>query len=402
MKILIISQYFYPEQFLINEIAPELVKRGHNVSVICGLPNYPMGRIYDGYKDSYKKNDSINGVNVIRCWQLSRGSSSLKLMLNYLSFTISATYRALTLKETFDVIFCYQMSPITLAIPGLFYKKKYKTPSLIYCMDLWPESIISRQIKKDSIIYDCVRWLSQKIYNGYNRIAISSLSFQHYLNKINRVPSSKIFYLPQHANCEMLNLNLSSQDNGIADFMFAGNIGLIQDLDIIVQAAQILGNRNDYKIHIVGDGSYMKQLRQLVNDYNLSQIFVFHGFQKVEDMPYFYKMADALLITLNGKSAIGGTIPSKLQTYMTTGKVIFGAINGDSQDIIREADCGEYVNAGDYKGLSKLMLNYINNKDYYDHKGENGRKYFKEHFGLNIFISKLVRELSNLVNNKAK
>ena len=204
-------------------------------------------------------------------------------------------------------------------------------------------------------------------------------------------------YLPQHAGTEMLEMDLQAVDNGVADFMFAGNLGKGQCVDVIIKAAALLGKRNDYKVHLVGDGRMRHVLEQMVKENGLEGNVVFYGNQKRADMPSFYKKADVLLITLRGNNEVGNTMPGKLQMYMTTGKPIMGAINGAAVEVIDEAQCGGCVKAGDYEGLAKLMKFYIEHPNEYDVCGKNARRYFKRHFTLENYMDGLENELKKLV-----
>lgn len=239
--------------------------------------------------------------------------------------------------------------------------------------------------------------MSKRIYRGADRILVTSRPFVDYLRRTLSIPTERMAYLPQHAGTEMLDMDLQAEDNGVADFMFAGNLGKGQRVDVIIRAAAILGRRSDYKIHLVGDGRMRRELEQMVNENGLGDNVVFYGNQKRADMPSFYKNADALLITLRGNNEVGNTMPGKLQMYMTTGKPILGAINGAAKEVIEEAQCGSCVNAGDYKGLAKLMKLYINRPKDYDACGKNARSYFKMHFTLECYMDGLEAELQRLV-----
>ena len=399
MKILIVSQYYFPEQFLINEIAPELVKKGNDVTVLCGLPNYPKGKIYNGYEKAYKKVEVINGVRVIRSWLIGRKSGLFNLFLNYLTFAVAATIKIFKLKNKFDIILAYQLSPVSSAIPAAIYAKVKHIPSLIYCMDIWPESISYDIQNKNSILFRLVHLISRKIYSSFDKIVVSSRSFIDYLKITNKISTNKIVYLPQHASSAMLYMELTAAEDNISDFMFAGNLGFAQNLDVIVKAAETLGKRKDYRIHFVGDGSFRPELEIMVKKAGLSEIIFFHGYQNKDDMPEYYKMADALLITLNGNDAVGKTLPSKFQTYITTGKPIIGALNGDGHNAIIEAACGECVFAGDYKGLANIMLNFIEKPHTFKELGLNGRRFFKNNYSLDIFIESLETNLKSTIKS---
>lgn len=403
MRILIVSQYYYPEQFQINDIAPELVRRGHDVTVICGIPNYPKGFVFDGYRleEERKEKEDLyrteTGVKVIHCWQVPRGQSPIKMIRNYWSFAKESKKVIRALEGNFDVVLGYQLSPITSMLAALEYKRRYGAPVLFYTLDIWPISAEAMLHGKKNPLYWWVKRISKRIYLGADRVLVTSRPFIDYLNREHNVPLERMSYLPQHAGTEMLNMDLEADNNNVADFMFAGNLGKGQRVDVIIKAATILGARKDYKIHIVGDGRLRQELESLVKEYGLKDNVVFYGNQKREDMPKYYQMADALLITLRGNNEVGNTMPGKLQMYMTTGKPIFGAINGAASEVIKEAQCGACVEAGDYIGLAKLMEAYISNPKSFNDCGGKARRYFREHFTLEHFMNGLEKELSYLI-----
>lgn len=402
MKILIISQYYFPEQFQINEIAPELVKRGHDVTVLCGIPNYPKGVVFDGYENEEKVRDrereyfEKTGVRVIHVEQVPRGKNPISLIRNYISFARNSRKSVRILEKDFDAVLGYQLSPITSMYAALEYKKQTGTPVMYYTLDLWPVSAEAMLKSKKNPAYLWVKRISRKLYMGADRVVVTSRPFIDYLQKEIGYPVARMSYLPQHANMGMINDDLSAEDNGVADFMFAGNLGKGQRLDVIIKAARILGNRKDYMIHLVGDGRMRGELENMVREYGLEDNVTFYGNQKREDMPRFYKMADALLITLRGNNEVGDTMPGKLQMYMTTGKPIFGAINGAAYEVIKEARCGSCVKAGDYEGLAKLMKLYIEHPSDFVQCGQNARDYFMKHFTLDIYMDGLEKELESM------
>ena len=408
MRILIVSQYFYPEQFQINEIASELVKRGNEVTVLCGMPNYPKGQFFDGYKtldeclDRAAEYEVATGVKVVHVEQKPRGRSPWSLLRNYYSFVKASKKAVKDLPSDFDIVLGYQLSPVTSMFAAIEYKKLHNAPLMYYVLDIWPVSAASMLKSKWNPVYPLVGKWSRKIYQKADRILVTSRPFIEYLHDENRVPVDKLGYLPQHAGDGMIDMDLNAKDNGITDFMFAGNLGNGQRLDVIVNAAAELGARCDYKVHIVGDGSMRAKLEQMVAEKGLEKNFVFYGNQKREDMSEFYRKADALLITLRGNNEVGNTMPGKLQMYMTTGKPILGAINGAAQEVIHEANCGKCVAAGDYKGLASLMKEYIEHPESYidGTLGQNAREYFKKNFTLDIYMDGLCRELEALVKAK--
>lgn len=398
MKILIISQYYYPEQFQINDIAPELVKRGHKVTVLTGLPNYPSGIIPEGYRHGKRRHEILDGVEVIRCNEFERKGGLLNLILNYVSFRYYGIKAAQKLPVGYDVIFCYQLSPVSILEPAMAYKAKYGIPILCYCLDLWPESV-QAYISKSNPIYTYISSYCRKLYQACDRIAVTSFPFINYLHSVNGIDLGKLCYIPQHADDSMLTLDMTTIPIGTINFMFAGNLGKGQKIETIIKAAAILKHRKDFVIHMVGDGTMRHKLEILAHDLGVAEKIIFHGNQKRENMPKFYAMADVLLITLRGNNAVGDTMPGKLQTYMTTGKPILGAINGAANQVIKESRCGACTNAEDYKGLASIMASYIDNPSTYNECGENARKYFKEHFTFKVYMDSLEKELLALIKS---
>lgn len=398
MKVLIISQYYYPEQFQINEIAPELVRRGHQVTVLCGLPNYPKGEIFEGYENRFE--ETIDGVKVVRCKNVPRGHNPLLLVRNYISFYRNANKEVDTLPKEYDVVLSYQLSPVTMALPAIRFKRRTGVPLLLYCLDIWPESAKAHVKWKNGPLYKFIGRVSKHIYGSCDKILVTSKPFISYLSRTHGIPESQFGYLPQHADDSMLSLDLSKKENdGKIHFMYAGNFGAGQTLDVIVKAAAILGHRKDYVVDMVGDGSKRAELDEMVRNNGLTDNIVFHGNHKRAEMHAFYQKADVLLITLRGNNEVGNTMPGKLQMYMTVGKPILGAINGAAHEVIEEAQCGECVNAGDYNGLAGLMKDYLDRPSDYAACGENARHYFKKHFTFEHYMNGLEEELCELVQN---
>lgn len=396
MRILIVSQYYYPEQFQINEIAPELVSRGHEVTVVCGVPNYPKGDIFPGYEGEDRLQEVIDGVRVVRVRQSPRGHNVFSLIRNYFSFVREANNAVDALEGDFDVVLGYQLSPVTSMLPAVRYASRHSKPLLLYVLDIWPESALAHLPVKSGLIFRWLKGVSRKIYNSAARILVTSRPFVNYLNATHGVAPDRMAYLPQHASSEMIDMNLDRGRREVPEFMYAGNLGAGSNLDVIVKAASLLGGRGDYRVHFVGDGSQRQRLEVMVKELGLEEVFVFHGNRKREDMPRFYAMADALLLTLRGNNAVGDTMPGKLQMYMTTGKPILGAINGAGREVIEESGCGRCVPAGDAEGLAAIIKDFIENPRVFADCGVKGRAFFKSHFTLPIFMDALEEQLKSL------
>lgn len=407
LNILIICQYYYPEPFLIHEIAEELVKRQYSVTVLTGLPNYPEGKIYDGYQNGEHRDEVINGVHVIRCDEVGRFGGKLNLIRNYISYARSASKKAKSLGAGFDLVFCYQLSPVMMLAPAIAYKKKYHRTLFTYCLDIWPESAKAHIPDKKifTLAYKAVSVYSRRLYQACDHIAVTSEPFIKYLREIDGVPRDRLSYIPQHSNGEMMGMDLKAEENGVSDFMFAGNLGKGQKLEVIIQAAAKVKKQlkekagsGQFLVHIVGDGSMKVELEKLTDSLGVLDNVVFHGRKSKSEMPKYYRMADALLITLRGNNFVGNTMPGKLQTYMTVGKPIFGSINGATMQVIQEADCGKCVGAEDSDGLAEIMLDYIENSEKYNSCGEKARRYFEQHFTMDVFMDNLEKTLRKVID----
>ena len=363
-KILVVCQYYKPEPFRISDICEEMVRRGHEVQVVTGYPNYPEGILYEGYGKGKHIDEVINGVNIHRCYTIPRKTGTLKRMLNYYSFAISATVYVLSKKcrasdgKPFDVVFCNQLSPVMMGYAAIAYKKKYKVPAIMYCLDLWPESLIAGGITRDSVIYKYFHGVSKRIYRAMDQILITSRLFSEYLQNEFSISADKIDYLPQYAE-GIFEVAEAKEDTKTFDFMFAGNIGEIQSIETIIKAAELLKDES-VRFHIVGGGTDLERLKELGK--NLKNVF-FYGRRPLEEMPEFYKKADAMLVTLKADEVLSMTLPGKVQSYMAVGKPIIGAIDGETEKVIADAECGYSGKAEDAEKLAENIRKFIGNLD---------------------------------------
>lgn len=395
-KILVICQYYKPEPFRISDICEEMVRRGHEVQVVTGYPNYPEGKLYDGYGKRKHIDEVINGVKVHRCYTVPRETGTVKRMMNYYSYAASATKYVLSGQcvasdgGKFDVVFCNQLSPVMMADAAIAYKKKRRVPIVMYCLDLWPESLIAGGITRESKIYKYYHHVSKRIYRQMDKILITSRMFSDYLQKEFGIKKSRIEYLPQYAEGIFEELP-AKEENGTFDFMFAGNIGEIQSVETILKAAEYLQNE-PVKIHIIGGGTDLERLQKIKEEEQLDNV-VFYGRRPLEEMPEFYKKADAMLVTLAADPVLSLTLPGKVQSYMAVGKPIIGAIDGETKKVIEEAECGLCGNADNAELLAENIRRFIS--DDIDRKqfGRNARKFYERYFQTELFMNKLEKEL---------
>lgn len=378
MKILVVCQHYYPENFQITDICESLVQRGYQVTVLTGIPNYPQGEYFDGYDTTSHRHEYRNGVEIVRARELPRHKGLFHLGINYLSFCFFASLKALTLKRDFDVIYSYQLSPILMAVPAILLKWITGKKLFLYCCDLWPESC-EAFLSPHSVFYKIIKWFSTKIYRQGDLIGVESDDFIEYFIQRHGINQEKLLFIPQFADSSYLEKNFHT-DHDTTNFLFLGNVGKAQNLDRFVEAFARVKTTHPYCVHIVGTGSYLKDLQKLVNQYGLMSKFVFHGRHPVEEMGRFYAIADACIMGLTGDSIIGHTIPNKLQGYMAAGKTVIAAIDGAAGNVIRTAECGIAVPAKDVNALAEGIQDYLDFPSKYQSCGENGRIYFKNHF----------------------
>ena len=390
MKILIVSQRYWPENFRITDIAETLVSIGHEVTVLTGLPNYPKGYVFDEYKNGNNRIQNHNGVKIIRANEIGRRNNIIFRFLNYYSFPISAKKIVKKLDKDFDVVLINELSPIMAAEPALLYKKLYGTRVVMYEMDLWPESLLAGGIKKDSFLYNYYKKVSSKIYSKCDKILVSTKEHIDYIKNLPNCNEIDIEYLPQYADSIFEHSNIDDIDNGIIDLMFAGNIGKAQSLDTIIKAANILKNNPKFKFHIVGSGSELENCKRLAAELDINNI-IFYGNKPLSKMPELYALADAMLVTLEDKSYANMTIPGKVQSYMAVGKPIIGSINGSCSNFIKNNKIGYVCNSGDYKALSELIYN-LDETTLKSLKVNSKNIYFQK-YSRKMFINRLINFL---------
>lgn len=389
MKILVVSQHYWPEpMYVLPDICEELVRRGHMVDVVTGVPNYPMGNIYERYRHGANCREVRNGVNIIRTFTIGRRHNVVFRLLNYYSYSFSSTLYTLGLKDEYDVVFTNETSPVMMTRAATAYSLKWGKKCVLYCMDLWPACLTAGGMKESSVIYRFFGYVSKKLYNRADRILITSRMFREYLKKEHGVPDEKIEYFPQYASAQFDHIPKAGKKDGY-DFVFAGNVGAAQSLDIVIQAAKILEGEN-IRWHIIGDGSELENLKRMAS--GMDNI-IFYGRKPHEDMPKYYAMADAMLVLLFNDPFISLTLPGKVQTYMAAGKAILAAAVGEIPLIIEEARCGWCAKAEDVQGFVSIVRRFIAMKNK-EELGRNARVYYEQHFARMQFMDKIEKELT--------
>ena len=379
--ILVISQYFYPEPFRINDICQEWIKRGHKVTVLTGIPNYPEGKIYKGYSWFKKRKENWNGIDIIRLPIISRGHSSIRLILNYYSFVWSGWFWKIFTKIKPDLIFTFEVSPMTQALIGKWFSKKRKIPNYLYVQDLWPENLIVGGIHNKSVIKHYQK-MSDNIYKSCTKIFATSPSFVKAIQ--DRVDDKdKVIYWPQYAESFYKPVQSKSQeipDNDSFKIVFTGNVGFAQGLNILPKVAK-LTNKNVYFV-IVGDGRYKDQLMKETEE--VKEKFLFIDRQPSEKIPEILCSCDAAFISFMDEPLFEKTIPAKLQSYMACGMPILASAFGETKRIIEEAKCGICTPLGDEQSLSLAIEDLI--KADRSVMSKNALKYCNENFNKDTLI----------------
>lgn len=385
--ILVISQVFYPEQFRINDMCQEWIKRGYKVTVLTGIPNYPQGKFYDGYGFFKKRKEHWNGIDIIRIPVIPRGSNVIGLVLNYFSFPFSGYFWNLFNKIKADYVFMFETSPMTQCVIGVWYAKKHKVPLYLYVQDLWPENVEIVTGITHPIVIEPIQKMVDYIYKNCNEIFVTSPSFVRAVcDRKKQVPEHKVHYWPQYA--EEFYRPMSREyveeipETDAFKVIFTGNVGYAQGLDILPKTASILKEHGKKVLFcIVGDGRYMEEFKREIDRLQVEEMFCMVGRKPAEQIPKLLAACDAAFLSFMETKLFEMTIPAKLQSYMACGMPIIAAAGGETERIIKEAECGIYSPSGDVmtlvEALEKMM--YCS-RDELKKMKDNSRTYFNEHF----------------------
>lgn len=362
MRLLVVSQYFWPENFRINDLVAEMVRRGHEVTVLTGLPNYPDGQVFQEFRSAPDRYVRYEGADVIRVPMMPRGHRGLRLMLNYLTFALSASMVGpwRLRRRQFDIIFAYEPSPITVGLPAAAMRALKRAPLALWVLDLWPETLQAIGVVRSRSILWAVGKLVSFIYRRCDLILAQSNSFIPQIRKYagNR---SRVMYFPSWAESvfDMRQIVRAAEVpsmQGSFDVMFAGNIGDAQDFPAILAAAEKLKSNVHIRWLIVGDGWMAHWVAEEIGRRGLQDCVLMLGRYPLERMPSFFKCADALLVSLKNEPIFSMTIPGKLQSYFAAGIPVIAMLNGEGAEVVRNSRSGLTCSAGDHDGLAAAVL----------------------------------------------
>jgi len=407
MNILIVTQYYWPENFRINDLAESLYKTGYNVTVLTGLPNYPEGKLYKGYKWRVLK-ETHNNVNIVRIPLIVRGkATNIRLFLNYASFAIFASILSpFIIKKNIDAIFIYGGSPITKSIPALVLKFFLKIPVFLWVLDLWPESVFVNNRVKSKILFKAIQAMTKWIYKRCDSILVQSKAMINPIIK-NGGNIDKIVYFPSWAEDQFLKPAKDLSDYNLIEKLpkgfyitFAGNIGEGQDIETIINVAENLKSIETIHWLIIGYGSKFDWLKKNVKKRNLQKNVHVLGKKPLETMPMYFSFSDVLLASLKKKDIYALTLPGKIQSYMASAKPIIVMIDGESSRIIEESKSGIAVPSEDAQGLIKAVKKMYNmSSKELKEMGKNGKKYYLDNFDFSQTLKRFNRLYNNSISN---
>lgn len=384
MRILVFSHYFWPEDFRINDLLHELSLKGHAIEVITGKPNYPEGNIFEDFKNAPEYFQNYKNIRITRLNILPRGNNLFSQFLNYLSYVYKTSIFVVTnyKKINFDLIFVYMPSPITVCIPAILLKFLTRKPMIYWVLDLWPETLRAIGL---------IRWkinlfLLSKIINFfYNRADLILGSSHSFVKSISSRSSTPVNFFPNWAEGifeEYEFIEYEPDSEGTFSILFAGNIGISQDLEKVVDAFSIARKNNSaLKLKIVGEGRNLQSVKNKVQELNLGKSVIFYGRKPISQMPKIYEDADALIISLKNDEALSKTIPGKLPSCLISKRPILSMASGEVSEIVNASNCGLTAMSGEVDDLARNMLSISNKKIEELRKiGLNGHIFYNENF----------------------
>lgn len=402
MKILIVSQYFWPESFQINEISKSLKELGHEIEVLTGIPNYPQGKFYDGYGIFKNRKQNYNGIKIHRVPIIPRGKKGgdKRLIPNYLSFVLMGSIAVLfKIFKKYDVILVYGTSPITQAYPALLLRWITKVPVCLYVYDLWPEALFAHGIGKKPFIKKLLYKIVYGIYKRSDKIFISSEGFRNSIIS-SGYDSKNLHYIPNWADdfyrplesTGFLRKQLNLDKNTFI-VMYAGNIGHAQSFDTVLEAAKILKDNKKIYFVILGDGTLKQWAENKAIEYGLKNIF-FLGRKPAEEMPKYFAEADAMIVSLAKGYNRSLTLPGRVQAFMKSGKPILACADGETSRVIKESGAGLTCEAEDYVGLASMIKKISEMpKEELDKMKKNALNYYQRNFNKEKLLKKIEKLL---------
>ncbi|HGM5582904.1 TPA: glycosyltransferase family 4 protein [Pseudomonas putida] len=409
LKVLIVTQYFWPENMRINDLVRDLGEKGHQVTVLTGLPNYPEGEVFEAFRHAPEDFSRYHQAEVVRVPMLARGKRSLTLMLNYASFFLSAsTLGAFKLRgREFDAVFVYAVSPIMAAIPAIVIGRLKRAPVFVWVLDLWPETLRAVGVIKSPGLLKLVGRMVSWIYNRTDYLLLQSHGFFENVKRYCTAPISddRLVYFPSWAEDDFSSTSASTRlievDPAVFTVAFAGNLGESQDFPSILEAAELLRGNVAVRWVIAGDGRMGDWLAEQVRERGLENVHLL-GRHPLEEMPGLFACSDALLVSLKTNDVFEQTIPGKVQAYLASGRPLLGMINGEAARVIRESGAGLACDSSDGKGLARIITELAGlTAEQRADMGKAGRDYYLTHYSKARLMERLVSHFRTATQRKA-
>jgi len=400
LRILVISQYFWPEPFRINGFVEELRAAGAEVSVLTGQPNYPEGRVYEGYRwYRWGAERHLVGYPVYRLPLIPRGrSGAIGLSLNYLSFILFGWLLGpwLLRGRQFDVMFVYGISPILQGFVGLPLRRLKRAKLVLWVQDIWPDVLVGTGFVKNRRLLGLVGRVVAFLYRRSDLLLTQSEAFIAPVKA--RAGPTPVEYFPNSGD---------PPEGGIAspptaltgrfDIVFAGNLGRAQALGTIAEAAALIADQPDIHITLFGSGAMEAWLAQEIETRRLANISI-GGRLPPEAMPDVYRRASAVLLTLVADEMVNLTVPSKLQSYLGAGVPIIAAVTGEPARIVAESGGGIVCPPEDASRLAEAMrAMHARPPAERVAMREAGRTYFAAHFQPHLLAQELIARFKQLI-----
>lgn len=407
MRILVVCQHFWPENFRINEICYDFVDNGHSVDVLCGMPNYPKGKYYKGYNYFGPRREQHHGIEIFRVGEIPQNKrlGALGIILNYYFFPFASLFSLpRLLKRQYDVVFLYSVSPVFMSWPGIVFAKLKKLPTVMCVMDYWPDSLFSIIKTRNRLFRAHYRWVSRWHYKRVDLLITPSKGMIQKFKEDFTIDPERITFIPQSCDAiyeeKLHSPELHRKYDGRFNFVFAGNVGPAQALEVLVDAVEIVSAKKPelkFRFIIIGDGMSKEGIVRRVSEKGLAEYFEFIGFQPVAEIVKYQELADVLYVSLSDSPLFQIMIPTKVQSYMASGKPILAALAGEGADVIRESKAGMTCRLTSLKELADTIESFIGlSAETRAEMGHNAETFYKNNYRNDIISSQLIRTITNV------